>query len=129
MAGRKVEGVTLSTPQGPCDRATDGMVITGGFRPDVILLRGSHLQVNAASGGLVIDRWGRLSDPAFFAAGNLLRGVETAGWCGAAHRPDHPDGAGGGIAAAAWRAGAVEPSSPGAGGAADPWRPWDGCPV
>jgi hypothetical protein len=29
----------------------------------------------------VIDRWGRLSDPAYFAAGNLLRGVETAGWC------------------------------------------------
>ncbi len=29
----------------------------------------------------MIDRWGRLSDPAYFAAGNLLRGVETAGWC------------------------------------------------
>ncbi|WP_137113187.1 NAD(P)/FAD-dependent oxidoreductase [Rhodobacter sp. SY28-1] len=77
----RVESVTLATPTGPTDLSTDGVIVTGGFRPDAALLRGSHLQVDAASGGSVIDRWGRLSDPAFFAAGNLLRGVETAGWC------------------------------------------------
>lgn len=77
----RVEGVTLTTPEGPLDLAADGVIVTGGFRPDAALLRGSHLEVDAASGGPVIDAWGRLSDPAYFAAGNLLRGVETAGWC------------------------------------------------
>lgn len=77
----RVEGVTLSTPSGPRHLPADGAIMSGGFRPDAALLRGSHLQVDPASGGPVIDRWGRLSDPAYFAAGNLLRGVETAGWC------------------------------------------------
>ncbi|MFN3991700.1 MAG: NAD(P)/FAD-dependent oxidoreductase [Tabrizicola flagellatus] len=82
----RVEGVTLATPEGPRDLPADGVVVTGGFRPDAALLRGSHLEVDPASGGPVIDRWGRLSDPACFAAGNLLRGVETAGWCWAEGR-------------------------------------------
>ena len=77
----RVEGVTLTTRTGPLDLQADGVIVTGGFRPDAALLRGSHMEVDPASGGPVIDRWGRLSDPAFFAAGNLLRGVETAGWC------------------------------------------------
>ena len=77
----RVEGVTLATPTGPKELPTDGVIVTGGFRPDAALLRGSHLEVDPASGGPVIDRWGRLSDPSYFAAGNLLRGVETAGWC------------------------------------------------
>lgn len=77
----RVEGVTLATPSGTEDLATDGVIVSGSFRPDVALLRGSHLEVDAASGGPAIDGWGRLSDPAYFAAGNILRGVETAGWC------------------------------------------------
>lgn len=77
----QVEGVTLATPAGRRELATDGVIVTGGFRPDAMLLRASHLEVDAGSGGPVIDPWGRLSDPAYFAAGNLLRGVETAGWC------------------------------------------------
>lgn len=77
----RVTGVTLNTPAGPLDLPADGVIVSGGFRPDAALVRGSHLEVDAASGGPVIDRWGRLSDPAYFAAGNLLRGVETAGWC------------------------------------------------
>lgn len=77
----RVEGVTLATPAAPRDINADGVIVTGGFRPDAALLRGSHLELDPASGGPVIDRWGRLSDQAYFAAGNLLRGVETAGWC------------------------------------------------
>lgn len=77
----RVEGVTLVTGGRRVEMPTDGVIVSGGFRPDAALLRGSHLEVDPASGGPVIDRWGRLSDPAYFAAGNLLRGVETAGWC------------------------------------------------
>jgi hypothetical protein len=82
----RVEGVTLATPWGTEDLAADGVIVSGGFRPDAALLRGSHLEVDAASGGPAIDGWGRLSDPAYFAAGNILRGVETAGWCWAEGR-------------------------------------------
>lgn len=82
----RVEGVTLRTPRGQRDLPADGVIVTGGFRPDAALLRQSHLAVDAGSGGPVIDRWGRLTDPSCFAAGNLLRGVETAGWCWAEGR-------------------------------------------
>ena len=82
----RVERVTLTGPQGAREVATDGVIVSGGFRPEASLLRGSHLEVDAASGGPVVDAWGRLSDRSYFAAGNLLRGVETAGWCWAEGR-------------------------------------------
>lgn len=70
-----------------CDRAgrertlaTDGVVVSGKFLPEASLVRASHLDLDAASGGPAIDQFGRCSDPAYFAAGNLLRAVETSGW-------------------------------------------------
>lgn len=77
----RVEGVTLSTPAGQMDLPADGVIVSGGFRPDASLLREISIEVDPASGGPVIDAFGRLSEPLYFAAGNLLRGVETAGWC------------------------------------------------
>jgi hypothetical protein len=44
-------------------------------------VRQGHLTLDEKSGGPAVDQFGRCSDPAFFAAGNLLRPVETAGWC------------------------------------------------
>jgi thioredoxin reductase len=66
----------------PCD----GIVVTGQFRPESALLTASHLARDPGTGGPVIDAFGRCSDPSFFAAGNLLRAVETAGWCWAEGR-------------------------------------------
>ncbi len=60
---------------------TDGVIVTGQFLPEVPLLRGSHLAIDPQSGGPQIDQFMRLSDPTYFAAGNVLRPVETAGWC------------------------------------------------
>lgn len=40
-----------------------------------------HLALCPETGGPQIDPHGRCSDPSFFAAGNMLRPVETAGWC------------------------------------------------
>ncbi|WP_211195406.1 NAD(P)/FAD-dependent oxidoreductase [Tabrizicola sp. YIM 78059] len=77
----RVERILVDTPDGPDEIETDGVIITGGFRPDAPLVRASHMELDPASGGPVVDPWGRLTDPAYFAAGNLLRGVETAGWC------------------------------------------------
>ena len=59
----------------PCD----GIVFTGRFVPEAALVRASHLALDDATGGPRIDQYWRSSDPAYFAAGNVLRPVETAG--------------------------------------------------
>jgi thioredoxin reductase len=87
IVGRsRVEAVRIEGPGGAEELAADGVIVTGGFRPEAALLRASHLELDPGSGGPAVDSFGRLSDPAFFAAGNLLRGVETAGWCWAEGR-------------------------------------------
>lgn len=58
----------------------DGVLLTGRFVPESSLVRLSDLKLDLKSGGPVIDQYGRCSDPAYFAAGNLLRPIETAGW-------------------------------------------------
>lgn len=58
----------------------DGVLFTGQFIPDTALVRGSHLVVDEHSQGPAIDQFGRCSDPCYYAAGNVLRAVETAGW-------------------------------------------------
>ncbi|KGB80888.1 pyridine nucleotide-disulfide oxidoreductase [Rhodovulum sp. NI22] len=77
----RVTGVSLQAADGARRRiACDGVIVTGGFRPEAALLRESHLAMDPATGGPVVDQFGHCSDPAYFAAGNLLRPVETAGW-------------------------------------------------
>ncbi len=58
----------------------DGVILTGQFTPEVSLGRSGHLAIDPASGGPVVDQYGRCSDPQYFATGNILRPVETAGW-------------------------------------------------
>jgi NADPH-dependent 2,4-dienoyl-CoA reductase/sulfur reductase-like enzyme len=58
----------------------DGVILTGRFTPEVSLARSGHLAVDSASCGPVVDQFGRCSDSAYFATGNILRPVETAGW-------------------------------------------------
>jgi thioredoxin reductase len=81
IEGREqVERVVIKGPKGESTIETDGVLVTGRFRPEATLLEGSGLMRDPATGGPVIDSFGRCSDPAYFAAGNLLRPVETAGW-------------------------------------------------
>jgi thioredoxin reductase len=77
----KVEAIEIDRGNGPERLDCDGVVFTGKFRPENALLAGSHLTVDPGSHGPAIDQFWRSSDPAFFAAGNLLRGIETAGQC------------------------------------------------
>lgn len=58
----------------------DGVLLTGRFTPESSLVRLSHLHLDPGSGGPSIDQFGRCSDSSYFAAGNLLRPIETAGW-------------------------------------------------
>src|SRR5882724_5146036 len=78
----RVSVVTIRRRDGTLrEIACDGVLFTGRFVPEASLVRASHLAFDPGSGGPAIDQWGRCSDPACFAAGNLLRPVETAGWC------------------------------------------------
>lgn len=61
----------------PCD----GIVFTGRFMPESSLACLSGLTIDDASAGPVIDSGGRTSMDGVYAAGNVLRGVETAGQC------------------------------------------------
>ena len=79
--GPRVESVTLRLANGGAATiACDGVLLTGCFVPEAALVRGGHLELDPGSGGPVIDQFGRCSDPTWFAAGNVLRPVETAGW-------------------------------------------------
>ena len=58
----------------------DGVILTGQFTPEASLAMCGHLHIDRHSRGPTIDQYFRCSDPAFFATGNVLRPVETAGW-------------------------------------------------
>ncbi|MCC7320773.1 MAG: FAD-dependent oxidoreductase [Rubellimicrobium sp.] len=77
----RVESVLIDGPAGQQRIAADGVILSGRFRPEATLLVTGHLARDRATGGPAIDSAGRCSDPDFHAAGNLLRPVETAGWC------------------------------------------------
>ncbi len=64
----------------------DGLVLTGRFRPESGLARLSGLEIDPFTQGPRVDALGRTSHSRVFAAGNALRGVETAGWCWAEGR-------------------------------------------
>ena len=64
----------------------DGLVLTGAFRPESGLARMCGLEIDPATQGPVVDQFGRTSRLGVYAAGNLLRGIETAGHCWAEGR-------------------------------------------
>jgi NADPH-dependent 2,4-dienoyl-CoA reductase/sulfur reductase-like enzyme len=74
--------VTVSDPGGvTTEISCDAVIFTGGFVPEAELLglRAGEL-TDGGSGGPAVDQCWRLADPRLYAAGNVLRSVETAGW-------------------------------------------------
>ena len=76
----RVAAVLIDGPDGSRRLEADGVIVTGGFRPEAALSRAGHLALDPGTGGPAVDQFARTSDPAIFAAGNVLRPVETAGW-------------------------------------------------
>ena len=78
----KMELVTVEDRQAgertiPCD----AVIFTGGFVPESSLLGGLPAAMrDGATRGPAIDQCWRLADQRIYAAGNVLRGVETAAW-------------------------------------------------
>lgn len=78
----RVTGVRIADLAGDLKEVDcDGVLFTGQFTPESSLMRMGHLEIDQASGGPVVDQYGQCSDPCYFAVGNLLHPVETAGWC------------------------------------------------
>jgi pyruvate/2-oxoglutarate dehydrogenase complex dihydrolipoamide dehydrogenase (E3) component len=77
----RVRTLEIASAAGPESIECDGLLFTGEFTPEAALARSSGLEIDSASGGPCVDPFGRTSQPHIFAAGNLLRPVETAGWC------------------------------------------------
>ncbi len=78
----RISGVVLRHVSGHEDRlACDGVVFSGRFASESTLARMGHIEVDPASGGPVTDQFGRCSDPAYFAAGNMVHPADSAGRC------------------------------------------------
>src|SRR5262249_43546978 len=82
----KVEGVEIERDGRREIVACDGVVFTGRFQPETAILRNGHIALDPGTGGPAIDQYFRCSDLQVFAAGNLLRPVETSGLCWAEGR-------------------------------------------
>ena len=79
---QQVSGVNVINKSGKTQHiACDGVIFSGKFTPEASLARMGHLDIDPATQGPVVDQYGRCSDPVYFATGNVLRPVETGGWC------------------------------------------------
>jgi thioredoxin reductase len=78
---KRVEAVRLRARDGSIrELECDGVLFTGRFTPEATLVRSSHLILDAGTKGPQVDQFGRCSDSTYYAAGNVLRPLETAGW-------------------------------------------------
>ena len=85
--GERVEAATLLSRDGRSRQLDcDGIIFSGRFVSESSLVRSSHLRLDDAGGGPLIDQFGRCSDPDYYACGNMLHPVDTAGWCWAEGR-------------------------------------------
>jgi len=83
VLGREVvEGIEIERDGARSVLACDAVVFTGRFVPEAALVTESHLELDPGTGGPVIDQHWRCSDPSYFAAGNVVRPVETSGVVG-----------------------------------------------
>jgi NADPH-dependent 2,4-dienoyl-CoA reductase/sulfur reductase-like enzyme len=76
----RVEAVTIRRAGKLETLDCDGVLLTGQFTPESALFLQSALGIDPGSAGPAIDQQGRSLDPRTFAAGNVLRAVETGGW-------------------------------------------------
>ena len=78
----RVEAINITDADGNLQSIEcDGVVFSGNFIAEASLVRMSHLELDARSATPQVDQYGRCSDPDYFACGNLLHPVDTAGWC------------------------------------------------
>lgn len=78
---KQVESVIVENTQGQQQTITcDGVILSGCFTPESSLAQSSHLTLDKATGGPTINQYAQCSDNSYYAVGNVLRAIETAGW-------------------------------------------------
>jgi thioredoxin reductase len=75
----RVTGVVINRAARQESIACDGVIISGIFVPETGMLRASHIEIDSGTGGPSVNSDWRCSDPAYYAAGNVLRPVEHSG--------------------------------------------------
>jgi glycerol-3-phosphate dehydrogenase len=79
---KRVEGVELTHPMGQLETVEcDTVIFTGNWIPEHELARSGGLDMDPMTRGPKVDAQFRSAVDGVFAAGNLLRGVETADHC------------------------------------------------
>ena len=68
-------------PTGRAASPTDGVVFTANWIPETAALAGGPVALDVGTADLRIDQAMRTSSRGVFAAGNVLHGVESSGWC------------------------------------------------
>jgi NADPH-dependent 2,4-dienoyl-CoA reductase/sulfur reductase-like enzyme len=79
LGGARVTGVEVDRDGARETIACDAVVFSGRFVPETALLWDSPVALDPGNGAPVVDRHGRCTDPAYFAAGNMLPPV-AASW-------------------------------------------------
>ncbi len=70
----RVEAVQIINQHGAVREIDcDGVLFTGQFTPESTLARMGHLELNHTTGSPAVDLSGRCSDPAYYAAGNVVQ--------------------------------------------------------
>ena len=78
----RVEAVKVASQKGETRKiACDGVLFTGLFTPESALVRASHLKLDYDTKSPVTDQYGRCSDKAYYAAGNLLQPLNMSVNC------------------------------------------------
>lgn len=80
LGDRQVEGIEIDGPAGPARIPCDSVVFSGDFIPDAVLAQASGIAIDPRTRGPVVDQHGRTDMPGVFAAGNVLRAVESSGF-------------------------------------------------
>ncbi len=73
--------VVFQTPDGIRRLPADVVIFTGRWIPEVAGLAGGPVTLVPRTGGPEIDQAMRTNAAGIFAAGNMLHGVESSGWC------------------------------------------------
>ncbi|WP_291165982.1 FAD-dependent oxidoreductase [Hyphomicrobium sp.] len=76
----RVEAVRVRKDRVTRDIACDGVLFSAGWIPETVALANGPMLIDAMTKGPIVDQAMRTSIPGVFAAGNVLRGVETSGF-------------------------------------------------
>jgi pyruvate/2-oxoglutarate dehydrogenase complex dihydrolipoamide dehydrogenase (E3) component len=76
-----VTAAIVDTRGGTQRLPTDSLLFTANWIPETAALAGGPVALDPRTAGPQIDQAMRTSSPGIFAAGNVLHGVESSGWC------------------------------------------------